>query len=497
MFGAVLPICARSVVRFRNCMMHDDFDMRTGGPDGSLVEKTAAAENFALAVVTVIVAFNLLGYAVPALAGIFGEGSRPMAWGETVTVFLLTASIQCYQSRFAKGMRRFGLAISILAATWPAFELLRMLRAGGDLLVHGNVRDVITPQAAICFVLLGTAAALVETRGRVASAIADSLTFCMAFVIAIIVSGHLIGSFAFFGPVTDFITSGQTMLCVAVLAAVIFLRRSLSGGIFGILTGSGIGSKIARVLTPIMILLPYSREGLRAHLFSLRRMPTHYATAILATVAVAIAMALVMYLAWRMNELETEMQGLSLLDPLTGLHNLRGFRLLAEQALLMAHRSGQPFSVLYVDVDNLKQINDALGHQMGSDFLTDTAAILRAAFRETDVLGRIGGDEFAVGGQFSYEGIAESALRLRQMATERNLETARKVGLSFSVGFVTSNVGQRESLATLLSRADEEMYKEKRRRKALGGGKLGLPDRPLFVAGRTGEAAGFQEYGKH
>ena len=138
--------------------------------------------------------------------------------------------------------------------------------------------------------------------------------------------------------------------------------------------------------------------------------------------AVAFSIALLMYLAWRLNALETEIQGLSLRDPLTGLYNLRGFRLLAEQALLLAHRSGQPYSVLFIDVDNLKQINDALGHQTGSDLLAATADILREVFRETDVLGRMGGDEFAVAGQFSNSGIAEAAERLRQASMLYNAD---------------------------------------------------------------------------
>ena len=129
-------------------------------------------------------------------------------------------------------------------------------------------------------------------------------------------------------------------------------------------------------------------------------MPAHYTTAILASINGLVALFLLLYLVWRMNRLETDIRDLSLRDALTGLYNIRGFRILAEQSLRMAHRSKEPFSVLFIDLDDLKQTNDLLGHQAGSEFLIETGEILKDTFRETDVFGRIGGDEFAVAGQF-------------------------------------------------------------------------------------------------
>jgi diguanylate cyclase (GGDEF)-like protein len=131
----------------------------------------------------------------------------------------------------------------------------------------------------------------------------------------------------------------------------------------------------------------------------------------------------------------------------------------------MAHRSDLPFSVLYIDVDNLKQINDSFGHTTGSEFLTETAKILEDTLRETDVLGRIGGDEFAVAGQFSQESIALVAQRLDASSAQRNTWPGRRLPLSFSTGYVTTDNGRRESLDDLLAKADQAMYREKRRKK--------------------------------
>jgi diguanylate cyclase (GGDEF)-like protein len=206
-------------------------------------------------------------------------------------------------------------------------------------------------------------------------------------------------------------------------------------------------------------------------------MPAHYVTAILASTAAMVSIALLLYLAWRINGMEMEIQKLSLRDELTGLNNLRGFHLLAEQALRLSQRSKLPFSVLYIDLDNLKQINDTLGHQTGSAFLVETSEILRTTFREADVLGRIGGDEFAIAGQFGKSAIASANERLEACCAAKNAEAGRSYALSFSVGYVTSDEADQETLDELLMRADEAMYTVKRSKKDREGRVGAEPER--------------------
>jgi diguanylate cyclase (GGDEF)-like protein len=176
---------------------------------------------------------------------------------------------------------------------------------------------------------------------------------------------------------------------------------------------------------------------------------------------------MLLFLAWRINRMEAEIRDLSLRDALTGLYNIRGFRILAEQSLRMARRSDEPFSVLFIDLDDLKLTNDMLGHQAGSELLIETGEILKDTFRETDVFGRIGGDEFAVAGQFSLSAISHAAQRLEEAAEVRNAHAGRTMGLHFSMGYVTTDAEMQESLDELLAKADEAMYEEKRRKKVL------------------------------
>ena len=96
------------------------------------------------------------------------------------------------------------------------------------------------------------------------------------------------------------------------------------------------------------------------------------------------------------NRLIQHLKSISITDELTGLYNRRGFLMLARKQLELAARMNKTMWLLYMDVDNMKWINDNLGHNEGDNALKNTANILQQTFRESDILARIGGDEFAV-----------------------------------------------------------------------------------------------------
>jgi diguanylate cyclase (GGDEF)-like protein len=186
-------------------------------------------------------------------------------------------------------------------------------------------------------------------------------------------------------------------------------------------------------------------------------------------VATIISFALLMLVVRLINRMQNEIQGLTLRDELTGLYNFRGFNLFADQAFRLARRARMPFGVLFVDMDNLKIINDELGHSAGSVSLIETAKLLTATFRETDVIGRLGGDEFVVAGQFDSSEIAVAIDRLRVGAAAKTQLADNRFFLSLSMGFAATDHAADETLKSVVSRADKAMYKEKRakKRKAL------------------------------
>ncbi len=162
------------------------------------------------------------------------------------------------------------------------------------------------------------------------------------------------------------------------------------------------------------------------------------------------------------HRLQKTLQSLSLTDDLTGLHNRRGFLALAEQHLRLILRKGAALLV-YLDLDDLKLINDNYGHLEGSRALVVTADILSACFRQSDILARFGGDEFCVlmtdAGQDSAHQVR---MRLQQRVDLTNSVEKWRFKISFSVGIAEIPAARQTSLDELLRIADARMYEEKR-----------------------------------
>lgn len=155
---------------------------------------------------------------------------------------------------------------------------------------------------------------------------------------------------------------------------------------------------------------------------------------------------------------EQQLWELALVDDLTGLHNRRSFILLAEQAIKEAARAGRPVIALFVDVDHLKEINDRRGHSEGDRALRFVAGALRAACRESDIVGRLSGDEFAV---LLAEAHGGDGLEGRVRARVAEAAVAFGLPLSVSIGLASCPPGERCELAELFERADQAMYEEK------------------------------------
>jgi diguanylate cyclase (GGDEF)-like protein/PAS domain S-box-containing protein len=159
-------------------------------------------------------------------------------------------------------------------------------------------------------------------------------------------------------------------------------------------------------------------------------------------------------------------QNLSHLDELTGLYNRRGFLHFARAQLDAAALARRPMLLIFVDLDDLKEINDRLGHAAGDGALVDTATVLKSTFRERDVVARLGGDEFVVlVTDSSVVREADLLARLGGRLDALNGKPGREFQLRFSTGVAAFDPGHPEPLEELLSEADSRMYLDKRRRK--------------------------------
>jgi diguanylate cyclase (GGDEF)-like protein/PAS domain S-box-containing protein len=173
--------------------------------------------------------------------------------------------------------------------------------------------------------------------------------------------------------------------------------------------------------------------------------------------------------------MEEEIKSLSLRDELTTLYNRRGFMTLAEQQLKTATRLKKRIALLYLDMDNLKRINDSGGHKMGDRALAEIAFVLKKSFRESDIIGRLGGDEFSVLAMETTQPLDAATLvgRLNEKLEHFNTRSSAEAGfnLSISLGVFTRDPDDTATVEEMLSRADTLMYEEKRAKKSGGAAK--------------------------
>ena len=156
-----------------------------------------------------------------------------------------------------------------------------------------------------------------------------------------------------------------------------------------------------------------------------------------------------------------ELAALAITDPLTQLHNRRYFMTRSEEELRRSQRYGGPLTILLLDVDHFKKVNDTHGHQVGDEVLVAVAQRLRASLRSTDVLARYGGEEFVVClPETPVDGARAIAERLRA-SVEAEIVPAMGRAVTVSIG-VAMLRPDTQSVGSLLENADAALYRAKR-----------------------------------
>lgn len=180
------------------------------------------------------------------------------------------------------------------------------------------------------------------------------------------------------------------------------------------------------------------------------------------------------------KQADATLRAFALVDELTGLYNRRGFLALAEREWEAAQAAGQAGVCVYLDLDDFKQVNDTHGHAEGDRALAAVAGVLRRAFRDSDVVGRIGGDEFVAfarcgvgpGCSSALDGARATAARLQgriqALLAEANLAAGRPYGLAASVGVALFDPAASTTLSALMMAADAALYDRKRARGRVG-----------------------------
>lgn len=166
------------------------------------------------------------------------------------------------------------------------------------------------------------------------------------------------------------------------------------------------------------------------------------------------------------QQAETEIRRLSMTDELTGVLNRRGFFWLAEQHLVVVKQLGLFCALLFLDLDELKQTNDRLGHEAGNRMLIHAAQVLKSAVRESDIVARLGGDEFVVLVTLPHQPEQSEVLidRIKAEVEKRN-QSESSPPLSLSIGLVICESQEARTLDELLAAADMMMYADKQRKR--------------------------------
>jgi diguanylate cyclase (GGDEF)-like protein len=440
--------------------------------DPGVAARLIWVERGCLVVVTLVALTVLCGWIVPIVDSRLPVGWAAMKVNTALMLLMSAASLAFSRSsgspRKTAASRLLGILVFALAAAILA-EYVFQISPGVDTLLAADSGSQhpgrSAPQTALTLLLLALVLIFIRVRKGPLALVIDAAVFSLCPLVMVIVSGYAYGVLQLFGVSPGTRTAPHTLLALILLTFVAFARRA-ERGFLSILLGMGIGSRIARVAAPVALAVPFVLEIGRMSVAQTRWLTAEYSTA-LATAAVGVmGFTLVLVLARRIDGLEQDIRDLSLRDDLTNLYNRRGFLLLAERELRLTRRALVPFSVLFVDLDGLKQINDSSGHEVGSDFLREMAAMLRRCFREADVIGRIGGDEFVVAGVTGEAGMKQASERLEQAAAARNSEPGHVHRLNFSLGYATSEPGVEEepseSLEAILNRADAAMYVAKR-----------------------------------
>ncbi len=166
------------------------------------------------------------------------------------------------------------------------------------------------------------------------------------------------------------------------------------------------------------------------------------------------------------HQMRRTMEALVLLDELTTLYNRRGFLSFIEQHIKLAERKEKRFLFFLADVDGLKHINDEYGHAAGDKALTQIAGVLKSVFRESDVVARIGGDEFAVLVlDAGMEAVQSLKKRLLEQLKKCNSAEQESYTLSLSSGFSAYSPEESRPLKELMVEADEMLYQEKHQKR--------------------------------
>lgn len=440
--------------------------------DLKILASLARAYRLAIFVVLAIAGIVLAGWTVPGVASVLPPYWDLMRSSTALCVVLAGLSLRLIRPGVSRWTMALGRGCATAMITITGLSLTAYLtgwnlgvQALGTVPWVAAVPGLMSPQSAVFLLLFGISKIFPKSGRTCCRYLVDAVVVLLVALPLVLLGGYAFGAMGLVGPSPLTLTSPQTLACLCLLA---FVRggQQAEHGVFAVLVGIGIGSRFARAVLPLAIILPYLFTLGNVYGISAGLLAAPYAAALTAAFSSLVFLAVVIVMAHRINLLERDLRDMSLTDELTQSYNRRGFQLLGEQAMREARRNRQPLTVLFLDLDGLKQVNDTFGHDVGSQFVVDVAALLHETFRDADITARVGGDEFAV---VLHSGASETATALHRLdaaTAVANDHLKRPYRIAFSIGSATAEAGGDGDIAALIAQADAEMYRQKKAKRA-------------------------------
>jgi diguanylate cyclase (GGDEF)-like protein len=457
-------------------------------PNNSIHATVSALQQITLVVILALGGVTLAGWIIPPLGRVLPHFFAYMRANTSFLVTLCGLSVYLSMPLRSPGAVLMGRAVGGFVTGFASLILLKdlgVIKLPIETLLASDANSIypgkVSPEAASLFIVLGILLVGLRACKSLLSNLIDALTLFLCLAMLIFLARYFFGLSHLFVLYQSNPFSIQTLVCLVFLTGLLASRRA-EYGLLAILLDSGSGGMTVRLAVPFAILLPFFIAVPKALLVRVNPDQESASTAIATSLLSVSAVCFVLLLGWRTRAFEATVRELSLRDELTGLYNRRGFYVLAEQAFQLAKRPRESFSILFFDLDNLKQVNDALGHDVGSELIKEMAELLLKTFRKDDVIGRIGGDEYVVAGKSNDPEMSIAIQRLEEAVIEANSAPGRKYRLSFSLGSAASGDDPEMTLEELITKADTTMY-ENKRRKRHGSLKVTAPIEKQIPAG--------------